>query len=134
MSHGRCGPAALARGVRTESEDQQQRNTEPNTEYSNRRIHEEEHSDLATQNQTRHIIAQGKMIDLLKSQQNTIGLSVASQNRRMKVSVGHASKSSGLFRVEASLARISQFGLKTGGGAMTGGARATIVKVASETS
>jgi hypothetical protein len=30
--------------------------------------------------------------------------------------VGHASRSSGLLRVEASQARISQSGLKTGGG------------------
>jgi hypothetical protein len=36
--------------------------------------------------------------------------------------------------VEASLARVSQSGLKTGGGATTGGARGTIAEVASETS
>jgi hypothetical protein len=36
--------------------------------------------------------------------------------------VGHTSRSSGLLRVEASLAGVSQFGLKTGGGATTGGA------------
>jgi hypothetical protein len=48
--------------------------------------------------------------------------------------VGHASRSSGLFRVEASLARVSQFGLKTDGGATTGGARGTIAEVASEAS
>jgi hypothetical protein len=40
--------------------------------------------------------------------------------------VGHASRSSGLLDVEASLARVSQSGLKTGGGAMTGGPRGTI--------
>jgi hypothetical protein len=34
--------------------------------------------------------------------------------------VGHTSRSSGLLHVEASLARVSQSGLKTGGGAMTG--------------
>jgi hypothetical protein len=34
-------------------------------------------------------------------------------------------RSSGLLHVEASLARISQCGLKTGGGATTGGARGT---------
>jgi hypothetical protein len=39
-----------------------------------------------------------------------------------------------LLRVEASLARISQSGLKTGGGATTGGARGTIVEVVSEAS
>jgi hypothetical protein len=48
--------------------------------------------------------------------------------------VGHVSRSSGLFRVEASLARVSQSGLKTGGGATTGGARGTIMEVASEAS
>jgi hypothetical protein len=46
--------------------------------------------------------------------------------------VGHASRSSSLLHVEASLARVSQSGLKTGGGATTGGARGTITKVASE--
>jgi hypothetical protein len=45
--------------------------------------------------------------------------------------VGHASRSSGLLRVKASLARVSQSGLKTGGGATAGGARGTIVEVAS---
>jgi hypothetical protein len=48
--------------------------------------------------------------------------------------VGHASRSSGLLRVEASLARIFQSGLKTSGGATAGGARGTIVVVASEAS
>jgi hypothetical protein len=48
--------------------------------------------------------------------------------------VGHASRSSGLFDVKASLDRIFQFGLKTGGDAMMGGARGTITKVASEAS
>jgi hypothetical protein len=36
--------------------------------------------------------------------------------------------------VKASLTRVSQSALKTGGGAMMGGARDTIVKVASEAS
>jgi hypothetical protein len=48
--------------------------------------------------------------------------------------VGHASRSSSLLRVEASLARVSQSSLKTGGGAMTSGAHGTIVEVASEAS
>jgi hypothetical protein len=48
--------------------------------------------------------------------------------------VGHVSKSSGLLHVEASLARVSQSSLKTGGGATTGGARGTITEVASEAS
>jgi hypothetical protein len=48
--------------------------------------------------------------------------------------VRHASRSSGLLGVEASLARVSQSGMKTSGGAMTGGARDTIAEVASEAS
>jgi hypothetical protein len=48
--------------------------------------------------------------------------------------VGHASRSSGLLCVEVSLARVSQSGLKTSGGAMMGVARDTIAEVASETS
>jgi hypothetical protein len=68
--------------------------------------------------------------------QNQAGfdLSVVPQNRRREVGVGHASRSSGLLGVEASLARVSQSGLKTGGGATTGGARGTITEVASEAS
>jgi hypothetical protein len=61
-------------------------------------------------------------------------LSIVPQNRRREVSVGHASRSSSLLGVEASLARVSQFGLKTGGGTTTGGARGTIAEVASEAS
>jgi hypothetical protein len=48
--------------------------------------------------------------------------------------VGHTSRSSGLLYVEASLARVFQSGLKTDGGATTGGARGTIAEVASEAS
>jgi hypothetical protein len=48
--------------------------------------------------------------------------------------VGHALRSSSLLGVKASLARISQSGLKTGGAVTTGGARGTIVEVASKTS
>jgi hypothetical protein len=61
-------------------------------------------------------------------------LSVVSQNRWREVGVGHASRSSGLLHVEASLARVSQSGLKTGGGATTAGAHGTITEVASEAS
>jgi hypothetical protein len=61
------------------------------------------------------------------------GLSVAPQNRQMEVGVGHTSRSSGLLGVEASLARVSHSGLKTGGGVMPDGARGTITEVASET-
>jgi hypothetical protein len=45
--------------------------------------------------------------------------------------VGHASRSSDLFRMEVSLARVSQFGLKTDGGTMAVGARGTIAEVTS---
>jgi hypothetical protein len=62
------------------------------------------------------------------------GLSVASQNRWRKDGAGHASRSNGLLGVEASLARVSQSGLKTGGGATVGGARNTIAEVTSEAS
>jgi hypothetical protein len=48
--------------------------------------------------------------------------------------VGHASRSSGLLRVEASLATVFQSGLKTIGGTTAGGARDTITEVASESS
>jgi hypothetical protein len=48
--------------------------------------------------------------------------------------VGHVSRSSGLLRVEASLARVSQSGLKTAGGTTAGGARGTNAEVASEAS
>jgi hypothetical protein len=48
--------------------------------------------------------------------------------------MGHASRSSGLLHVEASLARVFQSGLNTGGGVTAGGARGTIAEVASESS
>jgi hypothetical protein len=48
--------------------------------------------------------------------------------------VGHVLRSSGLLRMEASWARVSQSSLKTGGGVMAGGAHGTIVKVVSESS
>jgi hypothetical protein len=68
--------------------------------------------------------------------QNHVGfsLSVAPQNRRREVGAGHVLISSSLLGVEASLARVSQSSLKTGGGATTGGARGTIAEVASEVS
>jgi hypothetical protein len=46
--------------------------------------------------------------------------------------VGHALRSSGLFGVEASVARVSHSGLKTAGGVTMDGARGTIAKVALE--
>jgi hypothetical protein len=63
-----------------------------------------------------------------------LGLLVAPQNRWMKVSARYASRSSDLLRVEASLARGFQSGLKTGGCATTSGACGTITEVASEAS
>jgi hypothetical protein len=47
---------------------------------------------------------------------------------------GHASRSSDLLRVEASLAMLSQSGLNAGRGATIGGACGTITEVASELS
>jgi hypothetical protein len=68
--------------------------------------------------------------------QNQVGfdLSVAPQNQQREVSVGHTSRSSGFLCVKASWNRVSQSGLKTGGGVMTGGARGTIMEVVSESS
>jgi hypothetical protein len=48
--------------------------------------------------------------------------------------VGHTSRSSSLLGVEASLARVSQSGLKTGGDATMDGARDIITDVMSEAS
>jgi hypothetical protein len=62
------------------------------------------------------------------------GLSVAPQNQWREVSTGHASRSSSLLHVKACLARVSQFGLKTGVGETVGGARGTITEVALEAS
>jgi hypothetical protein len=56
------------------------------------------------------------------------------KNRRREVGAGHTSRSTNLLGVEASLARVSQSSLKTGGDATTGGACGTITEVTSETS
>jgi hypothetical protein len=48
--------------------------------------------------------------------------------------VGHASRSSGLLNVEASLTMASQFGLKTDGGTTTSVTCGTIAEIASEAS
>jgi hypothetical protein len=66
--------------------------------------------------------------------QADFSLLVASQNRWREYGVGHASRSDSLPRLEASCARISQSDLKTGGGAIAGGARGTIAEVASGSS
>jgi hypothetical protein len=63
--------------------------------------------------------------------QADFGLSVAPQNQRREVSVGHASKPGGLLHLEVSHARVSQSGTKTDGGTMMGGASGIIVEVAS---
>jgi hypothetical protein len=62
------------------------------------------------------------------------GLSVAPQNRQRDVGVVHTSRSSGLLQVEASLARVFQSGLKTGGDTTTGRTHGTITEVESESS
>jgi hypothetical protein len=62
------------------------------------------------------------------------GLSVVPQNRRREVGVEYTSRSSGLLRVEASLVRVLQSDLKTGGDATMDGACGTIAEVASEAS
>jgi hypothetical protein len=48
--------------------------------------------------------------------------------------VGHVLRSSSFLHVEASQARVSQSGLKTGTGAQAGGARGIITEVVSESS
>jgi hypothetical protein len=63
-----------------------------------------------------------------------LDLSVASQNRRREVGVGHASRFSALLHVEVSLTRVFRSGLKTGRGTTMGGTRGTIEEVASEAS
>jgi hypothetical protein len=62
------------------------------------------------------------------------GLSIAPQDRRREDSVEHVLRSGSLLCLEASRAKVSQFGLKTSGGAVTGGARGTITEVASGSS
>jgi hypothetical protein len=63
--------------------------------------------------------------------QAVYSLLVAPQNRWEGDGMRHASRSNSLLHVEASWARVFQSGLKTGGGATTGSARGTIMKVAS---
>jgi hypothetical protein len=48
--------------------------------------------------------------------------------------VGHAARSGGLLRLKVSRVRVSQSGLKTGGGVIAGGARGTITEVVSGSS
>jgi hypothetical protein len=58
--------------------------------------------------------------------QADFSLSVAPQNRRREIGARHVSRSNGLLNMEASLDMVSQSGLKTGGDAMSGGARGII--------
>jgi hypothetical protein len=75
------------------------------------------------------------MVSWFRTQNQTdFGLSVAPQNQRREDGVGHAPRSGGLRRLEASHARVSQSALKTDGGATAGGARDTIAEVASGSS
>jgi hypothetical protein len=62
--------------------------------------------------------------------QASFGLSVVAQNQQEEDGVGHTSRSSSLLHVEASQARVSQSGLKIGGGTTAGQARGTITEVA----
>jgi hypothetical protein len=67
--------------------------------------------------------------------QTCCSLSVASQNRRRKDGVRHASRCGDLLRLKVSRDRVSQSGLNIGGGTTTsGGARDIITKVASSES
>jgi hypothetical protein len=68
--------------------------------------------------------------------QNQVGfdLLVMPQNRWREVGAGHALRSSSLLGIEASLARVFQSSLKTGGDTTMGGARGTIAEVALEAS
>jgi hypothetical protein len=68
--------------------------------------------------------------------QNQLGfsLSFAPQNYWREDDAGHTSRYGGLLHLEASRAKVSQSGLNTGGGATAGGARCTIMKVASKSS
>jgi hypothetical protein len=68
--------------------------------------------------------------------QNQLGfsLSFAPQNYWREDDAGHTSRYGGLLHLEASRAKVFQSGLNTGGGATAGGARCTIMKVASKSS
>jgi hypothetical protein len=62
------------------------------------------------------------------------GCYIAPQNRQREVGAGHTLRSSNLLGVEASLARVSQSCLKTGGSVTARGVCGTIAEVASEAS
>jgi hypothetical protein len=60
--------------------------------------------------------------------QADFGFSVAPQNRQREDGAGHVLRSVGLLHLEISRAKVSQFGIKTGVGVMTGGACGTITE------
>jgi hypothetical protein len=62
------------------------------------------------------------------------GLSIVPRNQWREVDAGHMSKSVGLLRLEANHVRVSQSGLKAGGGTTAGGAHGTITEVVSGSS
>jgi hypothetical protein len=66
--------------------------------------------------------------------QASFDMSVAPQNRWSEDGMGHASRSGGLLRLEASRVRVSQSSLKIGGGATMGSVYDTITEVASRLS
>jgi hypothetical protein len=86
----------------------------------------------------------GLVIWAIKSQRRFFGLCLKTKHAsicrlrhktdRSATTWGHVSRSSGLLHVEASLARVSQSGVKTDGDTTVGDAHGTIVKVASESS
>jgi hypothetical protein len=61
-------------------------------------------------------------------------LSIVLQNRRREDGMGLVLRSGGLFRLKASRARVFQSDLKTDRDVMSGGARGTIVEIASGSS
>jgi hypothetical protein len=65
----------------------------------------------------------------LKTKRDTVYRLRHKINMTMKTAREHTLKSSGLLCVEASRIKVFQSDLKTGGGARSGGARGTIVKV-----
>jgi hypothetical protein len=72
------------------------------------------------------------MVSWFESQnQADFSLSVAPQNRWRKDGMGHASRSDGLLHLKACHARVSQSGIKNGGGATAGGARGIMAEVVS---
>jgi hypothetical protein len=65
----------------------------------------------------------------LKTKRDTVYRLRHKINMTMKTAWGHTLKSSGLLCVKASRTKVFQSDLKTGGGARSGDARGTIVKV-----